>query len=236
MVGRILKSKMFFFILGIILASTTAFAVSTIIEDSSEITFNNTGTTLTSTTVEDALIELNNKVGNGAYNEEIITIPYSITVGAGGNDNSNHAQYHYNFGQNTGTGSLKISKYGDKVIAYIANSKTQIYSSSGRSVGTYYVHGDTQMTLSDPTYDTSTKKITIPITISIGLGGNDNSNHASYHFNMANTSYNITLELTENNNSYVLTTSSFGTYSSGANTFSGYYIHGDMAVTFSNPL
>ena len=222
-----MKKIILAFILGLVIAGSVG-VYATILCDSSEVTYDNT-------TVEAALNDLYERAEN-ILTEEIITIPYSITVGAGGDNSSNHANYHYNFGQNTGTGNLLISKIGNKVIAYISNSKTQLYSSSGRTVGTYYVHGDTQMTLSDPTYDASTHKITIPITINVGLGGNDNSNHASYHFNMANNAYNITLELTENNNTYTLGTSSFGTYSSGSNTFSGYYIHGDMAVTFSNPL
>ena len=52
------------FLLGIIVTSGTVFAVSTI-TDSSEITFDNTGTTLESTTVEDAIKELTAKLGSG---------------------------------------------------------------------------------------------------------------------------------------------------------------------------
>ncbi len=52
------------FLLGIIVTSGTVFAVSTI-TDSSEITFDNTGTTLQSTTVEDAIKELTTKLGSG---------------------------------------------------------------------------------------------------------------------------------------------------------------------------
>lgn len=59
-----MKKALLGFILGIIVTSGTVFAVSAI-QDSSEIPFDNTGTTLSSTNVSDALKELNNKLGSG---------------------------------------------------------------------------------------------------------------------------------------------------------------------------
>lgn len=66
MINKMIKSRIFFFMLGaIIFSSVTAFAVSTIIEDSSEIVFDNTNTSLQATNVEAALSELNGKLSSG---------------------------------------------------------------------------------------------------------------------------------------------------------------------------
>ena len=61
MIKKVLKSRIFFFMLGVLLTGGAVFAVSTI-SDSSEIIFNNTGTSLQSTNVEDAISELASKV------------------------------------------------------------------------------------------------------------------------------------------------------------------------------
>ena len=58
------------FILGIIISSGVVYAVSTI-SDSSEITFDNTGTALSSTNVESALTELATKIGNGGTSQAV---------------------------------------------------------------------------------------------------------------------------------------------------------------------
>ena len=60
---KIFKNPIFTFILGLIVAGSTVYAVSTI-QDSSEIAFDNSGTTLESTTVENALKELSSKVSS----------------------------------------------------------------------------------------------------------------------------------------------------------------------------
>ena len=65
---KILKNPLFTFILGLIVATSGVLAVSSIIEDSSEITFDNTGTTLTSTNVEAAIGELSDKLDSSNNN------------------------------------------------------------------------------------------------------------------------------------------------------------------------
>ena len=60
-----MKKVLLGIIIGIIITSGTVFAVSSVIENSSEIAFDNTGTTLTSTNLEDAIKELNTKIGSG---------------------------------------------------------------------------------------------------------------------------------------------------------------------------
>ena len=67
---QFMKNNVIGFILGLVIAgSIGVYAVSTI-SDSSEVSFDNTGTTLVSTNVKDALIELYGKVSNN--NAEIV--------------------------------------------------------------------------------------------------------------------------------------------------------------------
>ena len=80
---KIFKNPIFTFILGLIVAGRTVYAVSTI-QDSSEIAFDNSGTTLESTTVENALKELSSKVSSagGGYTFQRLTTS-TTTVNCG---------------------------------------------------------------------------------------------------------------------------------------------------------
>ena len=71
---KLLGTKIFAFVLGFLVAgSIGAYAVATVVDNSSDIVYDNTNTTLVSTNVQDALTELSNKL-NGRGQLKVVSV------------------------------------------------------------------------------------------------------------------------------------------------------------------
>jgi len=222
-------------ILGLVIAGSVG--VYAYVISASDVSYDNSTSGLEADNVKDALDDLYSKIENGLYEEEVISIPYSITVCLSGGNSSEYSSKRCNFNRATGTGNLVISKYGDKAIAYIRNQYGEYHVTNYTSIGNYYVHADGQLSIADPTYTKSNDSILLPVTLSIGISATGSQNPLSYHFTTVKNNYNINLELIKQNGSYVLTTKSFGPYESGTNNIAGsiYYLRGSSDVLFSDP-